>query len=715
MNATARRYGRLDRIGRRARPGSPRCWAMPALALVLAAALAGHASAQTGVTVTGQVTHIEDGSPIALALIAVENTSVRTITDDDGRFRLTGVPVGQHVLVVSWFSTGEQRVELTVPSGGVDDVAIEFRPIPFSITGVMVTGASKVPQRFVDAPVAIEVVERVVSRNYSSTGQHPQVIKALTGMDVSANGIHDFNVNSRGFNADLSQRLLVLMDGRDLAIPFLAAQEWSALTMPLDDMERIEVVRGPGSALYGANAYNGVINIITPAARDVLGTKVALAGGELRSMRGDLRHARTFGVNQRFGVRTNVGYYRSDDWHESRTNLGDFESEYSEAIDVADFPINTPPPGYEAVPLNGQTLAAAPGVALGRPSPVESVYGSARFDLYAEGGAVGTVEGGAARVANQLFMTNVGRFQVDHAWRPWARAAWADDRFNVMAWYSGRSSEAHAIASGAPLKETSSLLHLESQWNTQIADGRARLVFGGSYRRALIDSRGTLVAPIDDGRNDWYGAGFAQVDVELTPGLHLVAAGRLDGSNLFDREFSPKGALVFTPTESHSFRVSAGAAYQTPRLTNFFLNVPLGLPADLDAVETSMRTMFPAALAAVPVGTLFTESSAVPALALGNSDLDVERLTSYEAGYRGEFDRRIQLTVDVYYSVVRDFVSALLPSANPAYGPWTAPAAVPASDRAALETAVLDALGPGSGLTNLSDGSSAIVFSYGNA
>jgi outer membrane receptor protein involved in Fe transport len=105
----------------------------------------------------------------------------------------------------------------------------------------------------------------------------------------------------------------------------------------------------------------------------------------------------------------------------------------------------------------------------------------------------------------------------------------------------------------------------------------------------------------------------------------------------------------------------------------------------------------------------------VPALALGNPELLVERLTSYEAGYRGEFDRRVQFTFDVYYSVVKDFVSALLPSANPAFGAWVAPRGVPVSDRAALEVAVLEALGPGSGLTNLRDGSAAIVYSYGNA
>ncbi|MBL0171166.1 MAG: TonB-dependent receptor plug domain-containing protein [Gemmatimonadaceae bacterium] len=210
------------------------------------------------------------------------------------------------------------------------------------------------------------------------------------------------------------------MDGRDLAIPFLAAQEWSALSLPIDDFERIEVARGPSAALYGANAYNGVINLISPAPRDVIGSRVAVSGGELGTVRVDLRHAKVFGRAQQFGVRANVGLSRSDDWHLSRTNLGDLEREYGRRVDTADYPVHTPAPGFEVLPLNGQRLTGLPGAATGTPDPVENVYGTARLDYYRPSGAIGTLEGGAARTANQLFMTNVGRFQVDHAWRPWA-------------------------------------------------------------------------------------------------------------------------------------------------------------------------------------------------------------------------------------------------------------------------------------------------------
>jgi outer membrane receptor protein involved in Fe transport len=687
-----------------------------AMLFALALDPSGVAQAQSSASVSGTVVHVDDRTPIEFAHVEVEGNGLHAMTDERGRFHFDAVPVGDRVLIVSWMSTGGQRVPISVTSAGLSDVTIEYRPLPLALTGVQVVGASKVPQKVVEAPVAIAVVSRVDARNYSSTGQFPQVLKGMTGMDVSLNGIHDFNVNARGFNSDLSQRVLVLMDGRDLAIPFLGAQEWSTLSVPLEDVERVEVVRGPGAALYGANAYNGVMNIITPLARDVIGNKVSLDGGELGTLRGDIRHAGVFGDGDRWGIRANAGFYRSHDWHQSRTNIGDLQREYGAVVDTTKYPVHTPAPGFEVLPLNGQTITTLPGPASGEPSPVENVYGSARLDYYHPSGAISTLEGGAASADNQVFMTNVGRFQVDHALRPWARAAWTDDHLSLMAWYSGRSSTQHSLASGAPIDEKSSLLHSEVQWNSTLND-RVSFVVGGSYRRNLVDSRGTLVAPQDDARNDWYASAFGQVKVALTPKLSLVVAGRSDGSDLFAKEFSPKAAFVFAPSANQSIRLSAGKAFQTPRITNFFLHVPLGVPADLTALENAMRTAFGSALDGVPRGTLFTQSSAVPALGLGNPSLGVEHVTSYETGYRGEFHRRVQITADAYYSIVRDFVSALLPYANSAYGLWTAPAAVPQSARAGLEAAVLGALGPGSGLTRLHDaaGTTAIVYSYGNA
>ena len=122
------------------------------------------------------------------------------------------------------------------------------------------------------------------------------------------------------------------------------------------------------------------------------------------------------------------------------------------------------------------------------------------------------------------------------------------------------------------------------------------------------------------------------------------------------------------------------------------------------------------------MGQLFDRTDSVPVRARGNSKLQVERVTGFEAGYRGDISRKAYVTLDLYLDILRDFVTDLLPAVNPAFPRWTAPSAVPAQFRSALQDAVRNALlaNPatalaGRGLTRLENGRTAIVLSYTNA
>src|SRR4030095_9321429 len=97
-------------------------------------------------------------------------------------------------------------------------------------------------------------------------GQAPLMLYSVPGVDLVQNGMTDFNVNARGFNSSLTRRVLVLQDGRDVAIAFLGSTEWNAMGVGFDEFSRVEMVRGPGSALYGMNAFSGVLNLTTLSA-----------------------------------------------------------------------------------------------------------------------------------------------------------------------------------------------------------------------------------------------------------------------------------------------------------------------------------------------------------------------------------------------------------------------------------------------------------------
>jgi outer membrane receptor protein involved in Fe transport len=241
-----------------------------------------------------------------------------------------------------------------------------------------------------------------------------------------------------------------------------------------------------------------------------------------------------------------------------------------------------------------------------------------------------------------------------------------------------------------------------------------------------VNTSGTLMAPANDDRSDDYYSAYGQLEYKVIPQLRAVVAGRIDDGTLFDNQFSPKAALVFSPNENHSFRASVNRAFQTPNYSEFYLRAAAGAPANFAPLEAGLRASpLGPALAGVPNGELFAgaaglTSSAVRVFALGNANLDVEKVTGYEIGYKGNIGRRGYVGIDLYRNELTNFVTDLLPGVNPTYGAWTSPPQVPAQFRPALEDAVrqqLLAAGQTTaalGLTRVEDGGTAIVVSYTN-
>jgi len=659
-----------------------------------------------------------DGRPLSGVVVAVQGLGLSVATDATGRYVLSRVPAGQQLLQFRRIGFAAREVTVIVTAGTPATADAVLDPQPIDLGAVVVEGVSRAPERMIDAPAAVDVVRPATAEPLSITGQVPLALARVPGLDVTQSGMNDFNVNARGFNTMLTRKMLVLQDGRDLATALVIRQTWGALAEPLEDLGRIEVIRGPGSALYGANAYNGVINITTPPARDVVGTKLTLGGGELGTARADLRHAGV-SLNGRLGVRVNLGYTRSDDWTRSRTakDGSDWKEEYAPTA-------ATPPtsPGPERVALNGQTTDAATGRALGTPDPLVTVYGSARVDYYAANRSIVTLEGGAAQEENPVFTIGSGRNQARRLVRPWARLAWDAGGSGVSAWYSGFSlPEMVRLASGEPVYTSEAAFHLEGRTRQSFAREAGRLVVGASVQDNEVNSKGTILGLAYDDRSDQYYGAFAQLEYRV--GLvRVIGAVRWDDANLYAPQLSPKAAFVFTPTKNHALRVSVNRAFLTPSLPTLFAASAAGTGVqNLSAIEAQLRAdpSVGPALAAVPNGTLFTNSAAVPESSLGNPVLAPQTVTSYEAGYKGQIGWRAFITLDAYAARIENFTTSMLPGVNPMYPRWTAPPEVPAADRATVESAVRNALAPrGSavqnGLTRLPDATTAVVLSFAN-
>jgi outer membrane receptor protein involved in Fe transport len=707
------------------------------------------AAAQETGTVTGTVTRAEGGE-LSSVQVSVAGGGLSTVTGPDGRYTLRRVPAGPQTIVFRWLGYRPAEVAVTVEADKTVTADAAMEAVTVSLGEIVVQGASRAPERIVEAPAAISVVPQEQLQSAAITAQPPLALQSTPGVDVVQSGVNDFNVNARGFNSSLNRRVLVLQDGRDLSIAFLGSQEWNGMTQPLEDLGKIEVVRGPGSALYGANAFSGVINITTPTAREQLGGRATLSGGELSSFRADGRYAGLL-ADGRIGYRVNGGYNQSDTWDRSRTQF-DSTSLQREYADATDEPV---PPTVEALPLKGQQVDPATGAPEGDRDPLKNAYGAGRLDYYFDNGSVLSVDGGASQVENGLFVTGIGRVQVNKAIKPYARVAMAADRYNVFAYWNSRTSidPQFSLASGLPIEERSDIFHLEGQNNWRFNGDRGRVVYGASVRNTQVNTSGTLMNLANDDRSDNLYSGYGQVEYRIHPKVRLVGAARVDDGDLIDAQFSPKGAIVFSPNENHSFRFSVNRAFQTPNYSEFFLQVPVRRsnpgPAQLEgAIQGYYTAVLNSPVAPFLADLTLTQdlpwnfSPETPALALGNPNLDVEKVTGWELGYKGSVGD-FYFTADGYINRLRDFVTDLLPGVNPLYPSYAlsdevnVPAELAALD-ARLAQLGLPANHPlrapipqllggygllqsglrvqgANALATLPDGSRAIVLSYTNA
>src|SRR5512144_99182 len=245
--------------------------------------------------IAGKVTDQKTGEPLPSVNVTIRGSQLGASTGPGGEYTIRHVPAGAQAAVFSMVGHATVTKMVQVRDNETVSCDAELTDVEVSLGMVSVYGASLRQERITEAPAAVSVIDAAEIRLSADHGQLPRLLEAQPGVDIVQSGIQDFNINTRGFNSSLNRRLLVLMDGRDLAIAFLGAQEWNGLTTPLEDLGRLELVRGPGSALYGPNAFNGVINVTTPPPKDVLGSKFSFSIGELNMARTDIRQAGLLG------------------------------------------------------------------------------------------------------------------------------------------------------------------------------------------------------------------------------------------------------------------------------------------------------------------------------------------------------------------------------------------------------------------------------------
>ena len=250
-------------------------------------------------TIVGTVTSSADKSALIGANVIIENTSMGAASDAQGKFVIKNIPDGDYTVMVSYIGFETLKKNVSVESNEMVTVELSMAPEAIQMETYVVT-ASRRRERVEDAPAAISVISKTEIRRESNANVG-DYIKGTKGIDFTQSGIDSYNMTARGFNSSFSSRLLTLMDGRMANVPSLRLTAYNVIPVSFEDIEQIEVVLGPASALYGPNAHSGVLNIITSSPLRTQGTSVNIQGGLLSQTNTDLLKKMSFRTAHKYG------------------------------------------------------------------------------------------------------------------------------------------------------------------------------------------------------------------------------------------------------------------------------------------------------------------------------------------------------------------------------------------------------------------------------
>ncbi|MXY23561.1 MAG: TonB-dependent receptor [Acidobacteria bacterium] len=509
-------------------------------------------------------------------------------------------------------------------------------PVTFAET-VVVT-ASRVEQEIINAPATVTVIgaEAIEAQSVMSIGE---LVRQVPGVNVIQTSNRDFNVTSRGATGTLSPSQIVMIDGRTVYQDFYGFVAWDVLPITPDNIERVEVVRGPASAVWGANAMSGVVNLITKRPRDMLGTTLDINFGTFdRSLPGhEMEPGSTFSVmgthaaapTDSFAYKMSVGYTESAAFARPVGEVPNITGRTQLYPTVGALDSRTP-----KFDFRGDWDA---------PDGVSHIRVSAGY-----GGSQGTLH------------TGIGPFELRPGTRmAYSRLQYQRNNFEIGGFVNSSYSpfrtllvqDANGLIDGEMLSNTMDL----SFSNTTVIGTRNILSYGGNVRQ--ITMRFDL-GPAGDGRNE---QGFyIQDEIFLHDRFRWIIGGRADRvSTLDDVRFSPRTTFIFKPANDHSIRVSYNKAFRAPSLTDSFLDVNILQPVHLPLGDLVGAVLGPAA-AQLPIPLPGTIDYLLPLHAAGshalNRPLGAENLTAYELAYAGGIGNRVGVTAAFYVNDITDSI-----------------------------------------------------------
>ena len=574
------------------------------------------------------------------ATVTVKGHSIAVTTDNDGFYSLSNLKENKVLLIVSYigYETGELIVIFSdKPVANVD----------ITLTAVFRTGddivisASKRPEKIVNAPASIQVIGKKELEQFTGSNTL-ELMSKVQGVETVRIGVDGVNLNARGLNNHFNNKVFLMIDGRNsMAAISTGLQLGNNSTMNKDDIERMEILLGPQTALYGPNVHNMLINVITKDPRKYQGTTGSLSAGNHKQFSGRFRHAEK--INNKWAYKligeyaagTNFDFYDSVKVGGGPRGVFGPPTTIPEKIDPDFRRYRGEAHVYYSIKPNADIIITTGGskydfsmIGRNQIKGMENIFLQGRF-------------------VSPRFFANINN--------AWANSGFAlgVNLYTRDLWNRTRSSstdpsdpnhrltldsaEINATRRSNRLIENNQRLNAEVQYNYNFEKQKLFLVTGLSYQNDRPRGYGnTLVDSFERIIVKQYGV-VLQLEKSLPWQMRFIAAARWDRHSGYGNYFSPKLGLVKSIANGN-FRVTWGRAYSMPSIGWQYGSNGGSFFGNREGITY------------IPNGTKESES-----ITMVTTPLKPERANTWEFGYKGNITKKLYVDINYYYGLSKNF------------------------------------------------------------
>lgn len=585
-----------------------------------------------------------NGESLIGAAIVVKNTGIGAITDEKGAYSLEVATKPPFTVACSFVGYATKEILVTASGEQTLDFVLGQN---VNVAEEVTISASRIAEKITQSPATVSIINAKQIEE-TPTFNIGELAARQKGVDYVRAGVLGTGLNVRGFNSAFNPKNLQLNDNRISSLIATGLPFGALGTIVKEDIERVEIVLGPSSALYGPNAGNGLVNTITKDPRTSQGTTIAFGGGTQSVLTTRLRHAQV--LNEQFAFKISGEYTRGT------------EFDYIDTVYIGSDP---------------RTAQAKTELDLNR--DFNTLRGEAALYYTPVKGHDLILSYGGSN-SNNLAQTNAGRNQIKDWKVQYFQLRYVSPRVFAQAYYTMSSTDStYAINQltqnywsfvnagftdaeargkmfqkqffatsatprtgielnrGALFQDKSRRFNAEVQYNNTF--GIVKVIGGLQFQRDMANSRKTYL--LDDSSNIIVNqiGGYVQADATLAERLKVVLAARGDNHDLYGFNFIPKAALVYL-MDNGSVRLTYGQGITAPTILNLEANI------------------FGGVLLGNGQGYTLSDGTVI-------DPLKVEKVQTIELGYKGSVNKKLFIDANAYYNISKDFIS---PSINIATG-----------------------------------------------